>query len=247
MNLPASEVLAFTGSHGDRRYLEDCVADMRASAGYWFDWGVWLGAPSERAAGLAKELLERPDRTGIQYLTVWDENRGQHHATAEAIALARARGYKWLLRIDDDMRGKTKRWLKKMLERAEHIKNVGKDTRYRFVFGPTIKGLRNPVPAFALLQRPKDAKAVFVQVMGGGCRLHPMGLMEDYPVPLYEALGRGDPDSLSVHIASKEGALVRFEDIRLVHRTDELEASENQELAHARRMGWYWPYLGRHA
>ena len=124
------DVLAFTVSYGDREFLRETVPALRASAGCWFDWAVFLGAPSPRLREDAEGLLHHPERTGIQYLLSWPENRGQHHGTAEALKIAREMGYKWFLRLDDDVTPKTKKWLKKMLERLVELKKRSGDEHY---------------------------------------------------------------------------------------------------------------------
>ena len=95
--MSADRILAFTCSHGDRRFLPSTVPAMRATAGCWFDWVVVLGEPSPTAKAAAEALLKDPEGTGIQYLKTWPENRGQHHAFAVALDLARKEKYDWLL------------------------------------------------------------------------------------------------------------------------------------------------------
>ena len=241
-----SDVLAFTVSYGDRAFLTDAVKELRATAGCWFDWAVFLGAPSPALRASAEALLQHPEHTGIQALLCWPENRGQHHATQAALQLARESGYTWLLRLDDDIRPKTKRWLHKMLARLTDLKKVVGDEHYRLVAAPRLIGLRNQLQPIGTLDKGQAFPVELMDILGGACRLHPMAMMEGYEPPLLDPVGRGDPDTLSSYIRTSTfgGLLVRFPDIRMIHATDKIEAQDSPEQARLRRMGQYWPYLG---
>ena len=224
------KVLAYTVSHGDRRFLRETVPALRGSAGMWFDWAVWLGRPSIDAAGDATALLHKPDRTGIQYLQQWPDNKGQHYATREALALAKAEGYKWLLRLDDDIMPKTKRWLKRMIYTLEELRKTVKDEHYRIVAAPKIIGLRNPLQACGEVSKGQHSTVELMSILGGACRLHPMELMEGYEPPAYGPVGRLDPESIADHVHNHDGFLVRLPNIRVVHRTNVLEAKDSEEM-----------------
>ena len=239
-----SDILAFSCSYHDQGDLKELISDMRGTAGVWFDWFLCLGAPSKRLKIEAQDLLADPEHYGIQYLKVWKENRGQHHATAEALKLARKEGYKWLLRIDPDVRSRTKRWLKKMVERLEKLKSLKEDEFYRFVASPKIIGLNNPIPVEGVMEGGQSFLVEMVPLLGGACRLHPIELMGEYEPPLYDPIGRGDPDSLAVYLGGTIGGMqIRFPDIRVVHNTDKIEAADTEEQATARKMSRHWPYL----
>ena len=237
-------VLAYTVSHGNRPHLAECVPAMRGAAGEWFDWAVFLGRPSERLMVDAQSLLNQPGGLGIQYLLAWKENRGQHHATTAALELAREKGYDWLLRIDDDVTPRTQRWLKKMLKRADDIKERTEDDIYRFVLCPKIIGLKHPVQPIGVLEKGQKYDVEILPVAGGALRLHPVALLRDYKPPLYEPVGRGDPTSIAAYLEEVGGFLARFKDIRVVHNTAALEEAETPHESHERAMGKYWPFLG---
>lgn len=246
MSERGSDILAFTCTYHDRAFVGETVDAMRATAGCWFDWLVCAGAPSERSTAALKQQLEREDHLGIQYLKLWPENRGQHHATAEALKLARERKYKWLLRLDDDVQPKTKRWLSKMVSRLDEIKALTGDEFYRLVAGPKVVGLKNPIAADGILEKGQYFPVEVVPLLGGVCRLHPVALLDDYVPDLYAPLGRKDPERLATYLEAKTlgGMQIRFPDIRVLHRTTELESGETPHAAHLRRMSHYWPWLG---
>lgn len=241
----ASDVFAFTCTYRNRLGLSETVRKMRATAGMWFDWGVWAGNPSPAAFAELRALVDKPDGTGIQLLNTWPENRGQHHATVAALAHAREHGYPWLLRIDDDISPKTKKWLKQMVERSLAIQRAAKAPECRIVSAPRVLGLRNPLQPIGILQLeglnfPADAMGI----LGGALRLHPVPFLKDYQPPLLAPRGRQDPQTIAIYtIEDHDGLLVRFPDIRVIHDTKVLEGAESKEDALHRQMAYIWPYL----
>ena len=171
---------------------------------------------------------------------------GQHFGMQIALDVARSHGYEWLLRIDDDVKPKSKRWLKHMLERLETLKRLAKDDVYRLVAAPKIVGLRNqiePVGKLTGLQGlnfPVDV----MPILGGAVRLHPVSLLADFKPPLLAPTGREDPEAMLEYVSDNNGMMVRFPDIRVVHDTASLEAKDDAEAQRMRRMSHFWPWLG---
>ena len=240
-----SDVLAYTVTFGDRPYLSKLVPAMRAHAGMWFDWAVFVGAPSSALLEEARALVNHPQQRGIQFLMGWSENRGQHHATKKALEFAKEHGYKWLVRIDDDVKPKTKRFLKHMIDRLEQLKAASGDPLYRLVASPKVVGLENrltPIDAIRIPGLKFDTEVM--EFLGGAFRVHNVEFFSDYKPPLYAPIGRGDPGSIMEYVTGHEGLLVRFPDIRVVHRTKEIEADDTEADKLRRTMSSYWPYLG---
>jgi hypothetical protein len=218
--------------------------EMRATAGCWFDWVVYGGDLSPAYELELKGLL---GGTGIQYLQEWPENRGQHHAFAAALKMARESGYTWLLRLDDDVLPKTKRWLKMMVTRLEEWKEVRtEDEHYRLIAAPRVMGLKNPLEPMGIADKGQKWPMEVMPGLGGVCRLHPVDLLGDFEPDLYAPRGRRDPEDLADYVEQKTmgGLLVRFPDIRVVHKTEDLEARDTPEQAEVRLMTRYWPWLG---
>lgn len=241
--MPNSNILAYTTTFSSRDFGPEAVEALRASAGIWFDWAVFAGAPDPALEARCRDLLNTPSRTGIQYLTVWPENRGQHWGTVGALKIARDEGYKWLLRLDDDVRPKTKRWLKKMTERLQELKNLTQDEAYRLVAAPKLIGLKNPLKPVGVVQKGQAFPCEVMDILGGGCRLHPVELLDGYTPNLYDPMGRGDPVGIKKHVEDRNGLLVRFPDIRIYHDTKTIEAGDSPESARTRQMGYVWPWL----
>lgn len=245
-----SDVLAYTVTYGDRPFLGRVVAGMRGSAGMWFDWLVCAGAPSDALAADCKKLLHAPDASGVQYLQLWEENRGQHHATNAAMDLARKRGYKWILRIDDDVEFKTKRWLKRILKRNDELKRLinadlekADKIKNIFVYVPTVLRLKVPVKHVGVMEKGQSYDVEIVPYASGCLRLLPMDLMKDYIAPIYAPCGRGDPQSIADYVTDHGGLQLRFRDIRVIHDTVEIEKADTPHGAIQREMSHYWPFL----
>lgn len=246
-----SDILAYTPTYGDRPFLSTLVPAARRTAGVWFDWLVVAGRPSQQLSVEAEVILHKPDRTGIQYFKSWSENRGQHHATKFALDLARTQGYKWLLRLDDDIQFKTDRWLKKMVMRDGELREKSPQKLPYLVMSPFVAGLINQIEPVGFLEFGQSFRAELLPFSGGVCRLASVRALEGYDPPLFAPKGRGDPQSLAVHFKVGQGfsspstaMFVRFPDIRVVHRTNQLEGMDTPEQSHERRMAKYWPYLG---
>lgn len=237
------KILAYTVSHGARRHLPRTVALMRGSAGVWYDWLVCLGAPSPDLKADAERLLNDPRHLGIQYLQVDPQNRGQHYFTRQALALAREHGYGWLLRLDDDVTPKTKEFLKKMVNRLVELHDLAKDEHFRIVAAPKVLGLQHPLSPVGSLNIGQSYGVDLMETVGGACRLHPVELLDGYEPNLYDPVGRGDPEGLALHVNTRNGMIVRFPDIRVVHETTRLEAQDTSEMSHLRKMGKIWPFL----
>jgi glycosyltransferase involved in cell wall biosynthesis len=207
-------------------------------------------------------LLNDPLGLGIQHLEIWEENRGQHHATNAALKLARELGYRWIVRIDDDLTPKTKKWLKKLVERGDELSDLCDGDR--FVLCPTILKLIYPIQPQGVLTVPcecegkgckicnhcgmVDAKTrlgydVEIIHLEGGMRMHPVKLLDGYEAPVYSPIGRGDPQTIAAHVAGRGGALVRFRDIRIVHDTRKIVGEDSEYRSRARLMSLYWPFL----
>lgn len=237
------KVLAYTVTHHDRWHFSHTIPLLRGTAGAWYDLLLFMGAAGEDQQVAALRLLEDPQHLGVQHLTIWDENRGQHHATNEALKLAREGGYDWLLRLDDDVTPKTKDWLKKMLARLTELRDLAKDEAYRLVAAPKIVGLKNPLRPTGTMNLGQRYMVDVMEKLGGACRLMPVPLLEGYQANVYDPVGRGDPEGIMLHCQTRGGMQVRFPDIRLIHSTSTLEGQDAPEQAHLRRMSKVWPWL----
>lgn len=246
-----SKILAYTITHQSRRFLPQVVPAARATAGLWFDWLVVLSDPDATLAEQADRLLHDPKGHGVQHLKSWPgENRGQHWGTKVALELARSGGYEWLLRIDDDIGFKTKNWLRKMLDRLIWLRAAVDDPTHRIVAAPKVIGLNNPLHPIGVIELPgQDFPCEVMDVLGGACRLHPTALLDDFVPDLYAPVGRTDPEQLARHLIGKpgqpsRGMQVRFPDIRVVHRTTQIEEQDTPQMRLVRRMSKGWCWLG---
>lgn len=234
------KILAFTPTYGRLRKFPQTYKQARGKAGVWFDWAVFAGAVDSEYGKYLQDLVF-PE--GIQHLTIWRENRGQHHAWAGALELARKGEYDFILRIDDDIEFKTEKWLKKMIDRLYDLKNRAEDKTLRFSAVPKILRLKNPLQPIGVIEKGQPYPVEVLEITGGGVRLVPLPLLEGYVPDTKLPLRRGEPQDLHTWLADK-AMFLRFPDIRVIHDTEANESDHTPEEALAHQMGVYWPYLG---
>lgn len=203
------KVLAFTISRANtpqriemfRRMLEGC----RNRAGLDFD-GI--------AYCFTKEAFEVgrdwKDWSWVDY----GENVGQHVVTNDVIEVAKVRGYKYLLRLDDDCTFLTNGWLRKMVEAGDVL---GED----FIIGPKIKGLLNPPQKTESVEVEGIKLRFYLGAMGGVCRLHRVSKLTNphhpYISDVRSPLGFGDATGIAKWAAGK---IRKDEDGEVVKDTD---------------------------
>jgi Predicted glycosyltransferases len=183
---------------------------MYATAGCAFDLTIHT---------LTKEahevVLPKGDWVIVQHL----ENVGQHVITNEMIKYAEDNGYDYLLRVDDDIKFLTKRWLVKMLDAADKLGPT-------FIISPTVLGLGNPPEATEVVEKDGIAIRVLVSAIGGICRLHDVKTLTD-PTMAYVSdvrlpLGSGDATGIAKWAHARQAAgehcwMVYLANVRVKH------------------------------
>lgn len=237
-------VLAFTCTHGSRRFMPRLAKSLRDNAGCDFDWlVVESGVDQEQRDA----ILSLRDAGAVQFVRGWPENRGQHWAMREAVELANGAGYEHLLRVDDDILIASRDILRTMLDRLQKMVELADDGKCHFVAAPRVIGLRRPLKPQAQIYEETRFPCELMPVLGGAFRLHPMWLLRSYQPDIYAPVRRRDPENLGIHITRNGGLFIRFPDLRVIHNTDQLEAMDSPEEAHIRRMNTGWCWLGEGA
>ena len=197
--LPEWKILVYAlskaeGPHRVKAAL-DCLREGIKTADYPHDFILWANSPDVWAASQFGWEGRRESVEG-------GANVGQHVALTRILEIARAGSYDFIVRIDDDVEWKTKRWLSKLL-RVEHAIKVysGKWA----VLAPRVLGLINPVETVNIVMpdvvKGGDAKVYLgaAHTVGGVCRLHHISFFEDYVPDCRRALGGGDATTIAAH------------------------------------------------
>jgi len=236
-----NSILAFTCTHGSRRFMPRLAKSLRENAGVDFDWlVVRSGVDAEQET----QISSLRDEGVIQFVRGWTENRGQHWAMREALDLANDAGYDYLLRVDDDILLASRDILATMLDRLQKMIELADDGKCHFIASPRVIGLRRPLKPQAQIYEEKRFPCELMPILGGAFRLHPMWLLRSYKPDIYAPIRRRDPESLGIHITRNGGLFIRFPDLRVVHNTDQLEAQDSPGDALLRRMNTGWCWLG---
>lgn len=124
----------------------------------------------------------------------WDHNVGQHVIMNYMIDKAKKEGYEYLLRLDDDCKFLTKRYLVKLLDAA---KLLGPS----FIISPTVLGLKYPPERSNAVEVEGVEVKFLIDAIGGVCRLHNVSSLtdEDYPyiADVRGPLGFGDATGIA--------------------------------------------------
>lgn len=184
-----SKIYAFTCTRADTvpraRLLLATINAARETAGIDFYWQIYCQIGT-RAEEISKSALELGLINNVMF---YYDNVGQHVATNDAILHATAQKYDYLLRLDDDVEFKTKRWLAKLVDASSTFDD-------EMILSPVVRGLDNP-PARSSVTNVKGIDIEFLlEAIGGICRLHPMKLLlrekNPYISDVRLPLGAGD-------------------------------------------------------
>ena len=159
------------------------------------------------------EYLRREHEEGrIYWLHLAGENLGQNIAANLALDEMSTMAPEWVLRWDPDALPRTRRFLRKLVRRAEAFRRVGVDG----VFSPVITKLENPPEAF---MRGDDVGFEYevVRILGGICRLHPASFFDTFRFNKFGALGLGEAAEIATECLNRNTPKIRVMGIEVEH------------------------------
>jgi len=199
------KIYAYTITRADSpdrcKLLLETLTKGRETAGVQFHWHVHVNGSKI----LGKNMVDSCFVSKIiDSYEISEYNEGQHPPTNKAIALAIAKEYDYIVRIDDDVEWISKRWLAKLVEAS--IK-LGNDK----VVSPMVRGLRWQ-PAQSLQREVENIPVRFVDgPIGGICRLIPIPVLKHKPYVSDVRLPMGGGDAGGVgNWATKETPFVHI-------------------------------------
>lgn len=157
-------------------------------------------------------LKEEKAAGRIRWLHLAGENLGQNIAANLALDELMLTCPRWVLRWDNDALPRTRRFLKKLVRRAEAFANKGIEV----VISPRISKLEFPPEAF---MRGDDVGFEYevVRMLGGICRLHPASLFETFRFNKFGALGFGEAAEIASECLRRNIPKVRVPEIEVEH------------------------------
>lgn len=162
------------------------VEEAIKTAGMGFDLVLWVMTPEARRVA---EGLETDYPNCISVRGYEDGNVGQHVVMNTLIEQADDEDYDYLLRLDDDVKFLTKRWLRKMVDAAEELGGG-------FIISPSVVGLRHPPESTPEVEQMGVKFRVLMGAIGGICRLHNVETLVNPQIPYVSdvrgPLGFGD-------------------------------------------------------
>jgi len=170
-----SKVFAYTitrANSTDRcRLLLETMTKGRSTADFDFYWHVYINGHGI----LGTSMVEAAHMGNIiNSYDILPVNEGQHPPTNRAIEVALKDGYDYIIRIDDDVEWLTKRWLAKLVEASQKLKD-------EFVLSPLVRGLRWLPDQSQQIEIEGIPVRIIEGPIGGICRLIPTKLLRDKP------------------------------------------------------------------
>lgn len=201
--------------------LRHTITDALAMAGMDFD--LTVHTLTEEARKVVNEIEE------ISYVN-WDDNVGQHVITNQEIERADTEGADFLLRLDDDVKFLSKRWLYKMVEAATTLGD-------KFIISPTVTGLNNPPERTEVVEVEGIKVAFLTEAIGGICRLHNMETLcnpeHPYRADIRQPLGFGDATGIGRYCQANSIYMVYLDNVRVKHRHGTAGQVEKDPIYHA--------------
>lgn len=192
------------------RLLNETIVSARRTAGCDFYWHVVASGASGPGASVLEGALSSKT---INYLSLPNENVGQHVAWNTAFNRAKDIGAKYFLRIDDDCEFPSKRWLKKLVDASAKLNDT-------MILSPTIRGLRNPPSRSNICYVAEVPLEFLAAAIGGICRLHPMKLLtreDGFIADVRKPLGSGDATGIGAWCHRTTTPMAYTKHIRVRH------------------------------
>lgn len=215
------------------------VTDALNTAGMDFDLVVhyWQDHILNAVGGLCATLQKPIEAKG------WDENVGQHVVMNYMLNLAKEEGYEYLLRLDDDCKFLTKRWLVKLVEAAEKLGPA-------FIIAPTVHGLKHPPERSDIATVSGVEVRFLIEAIGGVCRLHNVASLTDesypYVADVRGPLGFGDATGIARWCQNSpqdnKKWMVYLNQVRVKHSTLKQE-EEDEEYFKQHDLFQHLPYI----
>lgn len=205
---------------------------LRLKAGIPFDHFV---VDNGSVDGTQEWLQKHDDRFARLYMS--QQNLGQNIAANIMLDYIMDDDYEWVVRWDNDIIPHSRNFLKKLVEAAETVKDMGA----LWVMSPKILKLKFPPPVIATGEDIGQRYEV-VRMLGGACRLHHRSFFDGWRFNKFGALGFGEANEVADRVTKLQSCTVRLPEIKVEHWLGEdgqIEAMPDEFGFEKRTVGRY--------
>jgi len=229
-------VAVYTLTRDRLPYTRKSLKALRVMAGLDFDYYV---GDNGSGADTREYLVEQAEKGRIHTLQLHDENIGQNLA-ANALLDEMGPGYDWIVRWDNDMIPRTRRFLAKLLRVGERCKEYGVIP----VLTPTITKLKFPPPALRMVDM-EELELEQIGIAGGMCRAHTGKMFEDFRYNKFAPLGFGEANEMANFCEQTGVPILRVPGLEVEHLYGEdkqIEENPDEFTWERRDVGRYVGY-----
>lgn len=216
------KVAIFTMTRDRLEYTKRTLRSMRENRpGLAYDHWFFDNGSTDGTIGYLAQLR---DIGRIYVIESFSENRGLHVSMNYAHRVLLDAGYRYIMKVDNDVEFKTKHWLRKLV-RAQKCLAPGS------VVSPKVEGLDHPPEPFA--RRRIDGWSVqFLDIIGGITRLMPRESIKDFKFNERMPLSWGGDLTFANHCERNIIPMAYITDIRVRH----MDSTAGQEAANPEYM-----------
>lgn len=200
---------------------------LREKAGIEFDHFVWDNGSTD---GTVEWLREH--EKDFKFLHFSPDNKGQCIPSNRLFA-AIGDSYEYIIRFDNDTIIQTDGLLAKLIEAQSYL---GRGA----IVSPMVYGLINPPPPYAETTL-HGTKFIFVDILGGICRVHPIRSLKGFKFGEHGCLALGEAAKLSDYCIANKIPMAYVDNLVVEHDTP-AHIKGNIEYFKRRQIEQYVPY-----
>lgn len=231
--MPRPKIAIFTLTRDRLEYTRRTLRSMRESRpGMAYDHWFFDNGSTDGTINVLRQLR---DSGRIYALELFGHNKGLHVSMNVAHKTLLDAGYRYIMKVDNDVEFKTKHWLRKLV-RAQKVLAPGS------VVSPKVEGLDYPPEPFAR-RNIEGFNVHFLDIIGGITRLMPRESIEKLRFNERMPLGWGGDFTFANHCERNIIPMAYITDIRVRHM-DSTQGQErlNPEYMERKKYESYIPY-----
>jgi glycosyltransferase involved in cell wall biosynthesis len=203
------KIAVYTMTRDRLEYTKKSFDMLKRYAGIDYDHYVFDNNSTD---GTKEWLQEQHEKGKLHYIYLADENMGQNIGANVLLDQIMIEDYDWVMRWDNDIVPRTRRFLKKLYNAAEKFLKSGIVP----VLSPKIEMLKYPPEPFA---EGNDVGFDYeaVRILGGMCRLHHRMFFERFRYNRFNSLGFGEAHETAEEAFRQNSPKIRVPGISVEH------------------------------